>query len=181
MEDHGQQQSPNTKNDSPTTAPHYTAVASQDGKKAQFQKVKLQAERTTHFRPAVRPEDKECLATYVKVGDCEAWALWDSGSMMMGITPSYAEAVNMRVFLLKDPHMSQLGMIGSCTLVNYGLNVLVKAPGIEGETYVDVVNFDHYDMMIGTLFMRNNKVKLDFEHNVVMVNGVLTPTFQVVT
>ena len=82
--------------------------------------------------------------------------------------------------LLKDPHMLQLGMIGSCALVNYGSNVLVKAPGIEGETYIEIANFDCYDMIIGTPFMRNNKVKLDFEHNIVIVNGVVTPTCQVV-
>ena len=150
------------------------------GKEAQFQKVKLQAEQTAHFRPVVRLENKECLATYVKVGDCKVWALWDSGSMMMGITPSYAEAANARVFLLKDPHMLQLGMIGSHALVNYGLNVLVKAPGIKGETYVDVANFNHYNMIIYTPFMRNNKVKLDFEHNIVIVNGEVTPAHLVV-
>jgi hypothetical protein len=52
----------------------------------------------------VKPEDKECLATYVKVGNCEAWTLWDSGSTMTFITPSFAQVADVRVFPLEDPH-----------------------------------------------------------------------------
>ena len=131
-----------------------------------FWKVKLQAKKTAHFRPVVKPEDKECLATYMKVGDCEVWTLWDSGSTTMGITLSYAQVANMRVFPLKDPHILQLGTIGSRASVNYSLNILINAPGIEGKTYVDVANFDCYNMIVSTLFMRANKVILDFEQNV---------------
>ena len=52
---------------------------------AHFRKVKLRAEKTARYRPVVKPEDKECLATYVKIGECEAWTLWDSGSTTTGV------------------------------------------------------------------------------------------------
>ena len=132
------------------------------------------------MRPVVKPEDKECLATYVKVGNCEAWTLWDSGSTTTGITPSFAQVADMRVFPLEDPHILQLGTIGSRAMVNYGSEVLVEALGIKSKAYVDVANFDRYDMIIGTPFMRMNKVHLDFENNVVIANGVATPACQVV-
>lgn len=128
----------------------------------------------------VKPEDRECLATYVKIEKCEAWALWDSGSTMTGITPSFVHVADMGVFPLKDPHIMQLGTIGSRALINYGPDILVKAPGIKDKAYVDVVNFDRYDMIIGTPFMHMNKVILDFENNVVIANGVITPAQRVV-
>ena len=52
----------------------------------------------------------------------------------------------------------------------------MEAPGIKDKTYVDIANFDHYNMIIGTPFMCTNKVILDFENNMVIANGVTTPT-----
>ncbi len=49
----------------------------------------------------------------------------------------------------------------------------------EDEEYVDVVNFDRYNMIIGTPFMRRNKVKLDFEKNEVVINGQSLPAIKV--
>jgi hypothetical protein len=51
----------------------------------------------------------------------------------------------------------------------------VTAPGIDKIIYLDVANFDRYDMIIGTPFMRENKVLLDFESNRIIMNGVATP------
>jgi len=64
-------------------------------------------------RPQVKPEDKECLATWTKVGNLEVWTLWDSGSTTSGITPSYAELAKIVVDTLTDPHILQLGTVGS--------------------------------------------------------------------
>ena len=94
----------------------------------------------------------------------------------MGITPSFAHVV----FPLKDPHILQLGTIGGQASINYRADILVKVPGIRGNMYVDIANFDRYDMIIGTPFMRANKVILDFESNVVIANGVVTPARRVV-
>jgi hypothetical protein len=59
--------------------------------------------------------------------------------------------------------------------VNYGTESRVKAPGVEQLTYLDVANFDRYDMIIGTPFMRQNKVWLDLESNRVIINRVAIP------
>jgi predicted outer membrane repeat protein len=56
--------------------------------------------------------------------------------------------------------------------VNYGTEVNVTTHGSNGAIYMDVVNFDRYDMIIGTPYMRANRVRLDFENNQVIVNGV---------
>ena len=37
---------------------------------------------------------------------------------------------------------------------------------------MDVANFDQYNMIIGTPFIRENKVQLDFVNDWVVVNGM---------
>ncbi len=72
------------------------------------------------MRPLTSPEEKECLATWVGVNGLKAWALWDSGSTMTGITPAFTEIVKVPVDMLEDPHILQLGMIGSYSTIKYG-------------------------------------------------------------
>jgi hypothetical protein len=127
----------------------------------------------------VKKGDKECLATFVNVGGFKAWTLWDLGSTTMGIMPMFAQVADIPIFLLLDPHILQLGTIRRCSTVNYGTEVEVTAPGARGQIYIDIVNFDHYDMIIGTPYMRHNKVQLDLENDQVIVNGVATPAMKV--
>ena len=64
-------------------------------------------------------------------------------------------------------------------MVNYGADVKLEAPGISDNTYVDIANFDHYDMIIGTPFIHKNKVILDFENKQITVNGKSTSAVKV--
>jgi hypothetical protein len=116
---------------------------------------------------------------FVSVGGLEAWTLWDSGSTTTGITPTFAQVADIAVFPLLDPHILQLGTIGSHSVVNYGTEVEVVAPGAEGPLYMDIANFECYDMIIGTPYMRANKVHLDFENDQVIVNRVATAAMKV--
>ncbi len=61
----------------------------------------------------VSQEEKECLATWVKVRDLEAWTLWDSESTTSGITSAFEELAKIKVDTLEDPHILQLGTVGS--------------------------------------------------------------------
>ena len=45
--------------------------------------------------------------------------------------------------------------------------------------YVDVANFDHYDMIIGTPFMRSRKVILNFENDTVKIGNQSIPATKV--
>jgi hypothetical protein len=49
--------------------------------------------------------------------------------------------------------------------VNYGTEVDVTVLGAKGPIYMDIANFDCYNMIIGTPYMRHNKVELDFEND----------------
>jgi len=125
----------------------------------------------TRLRPATSPDDKECLATWVTIGDLAAWTLWDSGSTTTGITPAFAEHAKVEVDTLEDPHVLQLGTVGSRSIIKYGADVLITVANVKATSYVDIANFDRYDMIIGTPWMRRHKVLLDFNANRVIING----------
>jgi hypothetical protein len=89
----------------------------------------------------------------------------------MGITPSFAELANVKVDTLEDPHVLQLGTVGSQSIIKYGADVEIRVADIKTMLYVDIANFDRYDMIMGTPWMRRNKVVLDFDTNHVIING----------
>jgi len=130
-------------------------------------------------RPTFSPNMKECLATFVKVGGQEAWTLWDSESTTTGITPSFVDVAKITVFPLKNPHVLQLRTVGSHASVNFGMYVDVAMHGSSQQEYVDVANFDHYDMIIGTPFMCSRKVILDFENDAVKIGNQSIPATKV--
>jgi len=126
-------------------------------------KVLLWVSKESHLRPTVPQGIKECLVMLIDVSSHQAWTLWDSGSMTTGITPSFVNVAKIKVFLLSNPHILQLGTVRSRATVNFGTYVHIFMHGMSHEEYVDMANFDHYDMIIGMLFMRARKVVLDFE------------------
>ncbi|KAG6871062.1 hypothetical protein C0995_008706 [Termitomyces sp. Mi166 len=124
--------------------------------------------------------EKECLVIYVEVNGHPAWTLWDSGSTTMGITPQFAHVNAIHVHELSEALMLQLGTVGSHAMVQFGAEVKIKASGHPMKEYVDIANFDHYDMIIGTPFMCKNKVTFDFINNKAIVNGMLLKAKRIV-
>ncbi|KAG6894041.1 hypothetical protein C0992_007714, partial [Termitomyces sp. T32_za158] len=151
---------------------HMFALTEHQGDgRVRMRRVTLQKAADKLQRPHYTPQEKECLVTYVEVNGHPAWTLWDSGSTTTGITPQFAHVNAIRVHELTEPLMLQLGTVGSRAVVQFGAEVKVKTSGQPTKEYVDIANFDCYDMIIGTPFMRKNKVSLDFVNNRVIVNG----------
>ncbi|KAG6859592.1 hypothetical protein C0995_006853 [Termitomyces sp. Mi166 len=94
------------------------------------------------------PQEKECLVTYVEVNEHPAWTLWDSESTTTGITPQFAHVNAIHVHELTEPLMLQLGTVRSCAVVQFGAEVKIKTSGHLTKEYVDIANFDRYDMII---------------------------------
>ncbi|KAG6824292.1 hypothetical protein H0H92_007313 [Tricholoma furcatifolium] len=145
------------------------------GNKVRMRKVRILTTKESMTRPIYRSEDKECLATWEEINGVQAWTLWDSGSTTSGVTPAFAQVAKMRVSPLENPITLQLGTIRSRSIVNYGAMAAMRTAGFVGEMYVDIANFDRYDCILGTPFMHQNKVVLDFDKKRVVVNGVAIP------
>jgi len=148
-------------------------------KDVKMRKVVMTVSKESHPCPTIPSNVKECLATFMKVGGQKAWTLWDSGSTMTGIIPSFVDVAKITVFPLKNPHMLQLGTIGSRASINFGAYVDVATHSALKREYVDVANFDRYDMIIGTPFMRSRKVVLNFKNDIVKIGDQAIPATKV--
>ena len=132
-----------------------------------------------HVCPVTKIKDKECLATYTKINGVEAWTLWDSSCTTVGITLAFATIAKVPTFPLLDPHIIQLGMVGSHAMISLGAEVSVETCNVKDTLYVDIANFDCYDMIIGIPFMRKYKVILDIGNSTVSVAGQKIPALKV--
>ncbi|KAG6867440.1 hypothetical protein C0993_002743, partial [Termitomyces sp. T159_Od127] len=111
-------------------------------------------------QPQYTPQEKKCLVTYVKVNGHPVWMLWDSGSIIW-IMPQFAHVNTIHVHELMKLVMLQLGTVGSCTIIHFGVEVKIKTLGPLTREYVDIANFDCYDMIIGMPFMHKNKNSME--------------------
>ncbi len=98
---------------------------------------------------------------------------------MSGITPTFAEIAKIPLDMLEDPHILQLGTVGSHSIIKYGADIEIKVADSAFTSYVDVANFDRYDMIIGTPLLRKGKVLLDFINDQVVVNSKKIPAVKV--
>jgi hypothetical protein len=89
------------------------------------------------------------------------------------------ELAKIKVDMLEDPHILQLGTVGSRSIIKYGADMPIQIGGFTSESYIDIANFDRYDMIVGTPLMRRNKVLLDFKTDKIVVNRERIPAIKV--
>ncbi|KAJ7243694.1 hypothetical protein C8J57DRAFT_1083578 [Mycena rebaudengoi] len=117
-----------------------------------------------------------CLSALVSIGSSQAYVLFDSGSNTDSITPEYAHATGSPRIKLDEQVTLQLGCVGSRSRINYGMRVPVDLGGIKGYVYLDQVNPDRYDGIIGTPFMNRHSIILDFgKQEIRFPNGKAVP------
>jgi len=117
------------------------------------------------------------MAALVKVNGLEAYALLDTGSTTVSITHDFARVARLHVKQLDNPVTLQLGTVGSRSMINYGATARIEFGSItEDNAYIDVVNIDRYDMIIGTPFMRRHHFILDFSNDTLSARGHTIPT-----
>ncbi|KAG6870891.1 hypothetical protein C0995_009830 [Termitomyces sp. Mi166 len=160
---------------------HLFALTEYQGDRhVKMQHITLQKAADKLQRPQYTPQEKECLVTYVEVNGYPAWTLWDSGSTTMGITPKFAHVNAIHVHELSEHLMLQLSTVGRRAMVQFGAEVKIKVLGHPTKEYVDIANFNRYDMIIGMPYMRKNNVVLDFIKNEVVINGILLKAERIV-
>ncbi|KAJ7631778.1 hypothetical protein B0H17DRAFT_879830, partial [Mycena rosella] len=102
------------------------------------------------------------LAAMLTVGESQAYMLFDSGSNTDSITLEYAKVSGLAPIRLEEQVTLQLGCVGSRSKINFGTRAHIDFGGIKGHLYLDQVNLDRYDGIIGTPFMNRHGVVLDF-------------------
>ena len=112
------------------------------------------------------------MAIHVKVNSLDVYALLNSGCTTVSITHDFARVAKLRVMQLENPVTLQLGTVGSRLMINFGAILRLELETIKDDNaYMDVVNIDRYDMIIGTPFMRKHGFMLDFDKDCLLVCG----------
>lgn len=77
----------------------------------------------------------------------------------------------LQPFQLEKPVGLQMALIGSRGQINFSLKAQVEMGLVTNSHYFDVVNIDKFDVIIGTLFLQQNRVKLDFQNNAIVISS----------
>ncbi|KAI0699975.1 hypothetical protein BC835DRAFT_1412323 [Cytidiella melzeri] len=101
-------------------------------------------------RPSVHAK---CITIHREVNGLKGKILLNSGSLINAISPSFVMVAKITAFPLENPIGLQLGCVGSWSKINFGVQVALCMGGMSHETYLDVVNIDHYDMILGIPFL----------------------------
>ena len=135
--------------------------------------------RTTITPKEVRPQRMfRCMTAYVVVNGMKGLALLDSGSSIDCVSPEFARVAKLPVFPLDKPVGLQLGCVGSRSSINFGVREKVVFGGHSEEVYLDVVNVDHYDLVLGVPFLRQFKLCLNFEDETVVIGQQVIPSLK---
>jgi hypothetical protein len=121
-------------------------------------------------QPDRSPRLQATLAAEVEINDLKALVLCDSGSTMDSITPEFAFAVKAKQIKLEEQVVLQLGCVGSQSKISYGTKVPINLCSIQDQIYLNLVNIDWYDCIIGTPFMNTYGVCLDFCKHTIHIN-----------
>jgi len=121
--------------------------------------------------------DRHCMAVHVKVNGLDAYTLLDSGCTTILVTHDFGRVAKLKVMQLENPVTLQLGTVWSQSMINFGAWTCLELGTIkEDDTYMDIVNLDRYNMIIGTPFVWMHGLVLDFDKDLIYVRGHATET-----
>jgi hypothetical protein len=126
-----------------------------------------------------RPEmPSRCVTISGTINGLKATILLDSGSSINAMSPSYATVGDISAFPLDKPVGLQLGCVGSRSKINFGTQQTLTIGDRQFPTYFNIVNLDHYDIVLGIPFMKMNQVIMDFTRNVIRCGTDLVPALE---
>ncbi|KIJ41237.1 hypothetical protein M422DRAFT_140994, partial [Sphaerobolus stellatus SS14] len=109
------------------------------------------------------------------IGGTKAHCLLDSGCEGIMISSDFVRANKLPKFELEKPVTLQLACVGSKSTVEYGLTTKILLGNEKYDEYFDIANVDYYDIILGTLLLRQFKILLDFKHNCVQMGKLSFP------
>ena len=123
----------------------------------------MHSHRSRHTERPIWPHsDNHTLTGYWEINSVKVHCLLDSGSEGVLLSLEFTRAMGIQMFALEKPIALQLACIGSRLMINYGTHMTIKIGHKVVEEYFDITNIEHYDMILGTPFLRKMGIVLDF-------------------
>ena len=120
------------------------------------------ADRAKLAQSRTNPNARRVLSAEVRVNGVPAFVLFDSGSESDALSPDFARAHGIQPIKLETPIPLQLGCKGSRSVIRYGAEPEIQFGAKAQKSYVDIVNIDRYDLILGTPWLGRNRATLDF-------------------
>ncbi|OBZ68533.1 hypothetical protein A0H81_11671 [Grifola frondosa] len=131
-------------------------------------------------QPKRSPDLQRTLCAEVMVNGVKAFTLFDSGCTTDSISPEVAYLALADRIDLQEQVGLQLGTKGSRTRINYGARPRIVVGPVNTVHYLDVVDIDRYDLILGTVFCNTYGVSLDFETHTICIKGTEIPAYTTV-
>ena len=124
--------------------------------------------------------DNRTLAGYWEMNGVKVHCLLDSGSERVLLSPEFMQAMGIKTFALEKPIALQLAYISSQSMINYGTHATIKLGCKVVKEYFDIVNVEHYNVILGTPFLRKMGIVLDFRNpGMAQIGNKVIPTGKV--
>ena len=110
----------------------------------------------------------------VHVDGQPARALIDTGSLADFMSLTLTEQLRVKRLPLEKPLTIQLAVQGSRSKVNFGTKVQFQYQGVDYDRYFNVINLQHYNLILGTPFLYQHQVLVGLNSPCVIL-GSKTP------
>jgi hypothetical protein len=101
----------------------------------------------------------------MRINGQKAHVLLDGGSTLDMISANFATLHKLDMFQLKKPVKLQMATTGSRSVINYGVNAELLIGRFKQNRYFDVVNLDRYHVILGTPFLKEHGVMLNYANH----------------
>ena len=98
----------------------------------------------------------------MRVNRHKAHILLDGGSTIDMISVNFASIHKLDLFQLKKPVRLQMATSGSHSIINFGVKATLECGDYSQAHYFDVVNLDRYQVVLGTLVLRQHGIILNY-------------------
>lgn len=132
------------------------------------QRASMRVTGASRPRPA---QPSHCVTISGSLKDLHAKILIDTGSSINAVSPAFAALSQIEVFPLDDPIGLQLGCVGSRSKINFGCQTTLTIEGRTFPTYLDIVNLDHYDVVLGIPFLTAHAAEIRFQPRGLVLGG----------
>jgi hypothetical protein len=99
---------------------------------------------------------------YMRINGHKAHVLLDGGSTIDMISTNFASIHKLDLFQLKKPVKLQMATSGSRSIINFRAKAEIECGDFSQTRYFDVVNLDRYQVVLGTLFLKQLNVILNY-------------------